>query len=92
MANNQLQWRCRRGLLELDILLQRFLRQHYEELAPRQQAAFVSLVELQDLDLWHLVTAVEPVNDDPERMHVLGMLRHTLREDIGNDAQQGRGH
>lgn len=89
MAKNQLQWRCRRGLLELDILLHRFLETHYDDLGTRQRDAFAALVEMQDLDLWHLVTADEPVADDPERTHVLGMLRRTLREDIGDRHDQG---
>ena len=92
MTDTRLEWRCRRGLLELDILLQRFLREQYKALAPRQQAAFAALIELEDLDLWHLVTADQPVNDDPDRTQILGMLRRTLREDMGGDRARGSRH
>ena len=92
MTDTRLQWRCRRGLLELDILLQRFLARQYDELAPRQQAAFAALIELQDLDLWHLVTAKEAVADDPDRTQILGMLRRTLREEIVNDPNRDSRH
>ena len=47
--NHRLYWKCRRGLLELDLVLQRYL-QHYpddESLAP--------LLELPDNDLWDIV-------------------------------------
>ena len=82
MAKNQLQWRCRRGLLELDILLHRFLETHYDDLGTRQRDAFAALVEMQDLDLWHLVTADEPVADDPERTHVLAQRATQHAEDM----------
>ena len=44
----RLRWRCRRGLLELDLVFQRFLDQRYGQLNPKQQQAFRALLELQD--------------------------------------------
>lgn len=82
-ADNRLQWQCRRGLLELDILLGRFLDRHYAELSATDRAAFVELVELQDLDLWHMVTS-DAMPADADRAHVLGLLRRVMRDDIGN--------
>jgi antitoxin CptB len=48
-AADRLRWKCRRGLLELDIVLERYLRQHPvdEELA--------ALLDLPDNDLWDIV-------------------------------------
>ena len=48
---NRLQWQCRRGLLELDLILQRFLAKHPEELALRE------LLELPDNDLLDIALA-----------------------------------
>ncbi len=45
---NKLRWRCRRGTLELDSILQRFLDQRYQQLSPEQQQAFVRLLALED--------------------------------------------
>lgn len=92
MVDNRLQWRCRRGLLELDILLQRFLARHYDELSPRQRDEFAVLVDMQDIDLWHLVTADQPISGELERTHVLGMLRRTLRNDSDDEPEPGRAH
>lgn len=86
-ADSRLQWRCRRGLLELDILLRRFLDRHYAELSAADRATFAELVELQDLDLWHMVTA-DTVPAEAGRAHVLGLLRRSMREDIGNDERR----
>lgn len=58
----RLQWRCRRGMLELDVLLERFLTGHYENLPPNDQAIFAALLERSDQDLidWLLVGKPAP--------------------------------
>jgi antitoxin CptB len=47
----RLLWRCRRGTRELDLLLQRWLRQHYGSADLRQRSRFESLLELPDPEL-----------------------------------------
>lgn len=47
----KLRWRCRRGLLELDVLLQRFLDRRYGELMPPEREAFEQLLALPDPEL-----------------------------------------
>jgi antitoxin CptB len=47
----RLRWRCRRGLRELDVLLERYLGERWPVAAPAEQAAFVRLLELPDPDL-----------------------------------------
>ncbi|HTW73607.1 MAG TPA: succinate dehydrogenase assembly factor 2 [Steroidobacteraceae bacterium] len=44
----RLAWRCRRGRLELDLLLQRWLQRRYESATPQQRALFAALLELPD--------------------------------------------
>ena len=51
LEQNRLQWQCRRGLLELDIVLQRFLH----ELKDEEVHSFKSLLALADNDLWDIV-------------------------------------
>jgi antitoxin CptB len=48
---NQLRWRCRRGTLELDLILSRYLQQHYATSSPEQQQAFRELLSLEDSEL-----------------------------------------
>lgn len=43
-----LAWRCRRGTLELDLLLQGWLQKHYERATAEQRALFAALLELPD--------------------------------------------
>ncbi len=44
----QLRWRCRRGMLELDLLLNDYLSQHFEQLDREQLALFESLLDYPD--------------------------------------------
>ncbi len=57
-------WRCRRGLLELDIILQRFMDQHYTQLEEQGLEQFEKLLALPDNDLWDLITARQVTADD----------------------------
>jgi antitoxin CptB len=43
-----LRWRCRRGMKELDLLLERFLQNHYDEAPRERQQAFERLLTLPD--------------------------------------------
>lgn len=49
---NAISWRCRRGMLELDLLLQPYFEKHFQSLTPVQQATFVRFLESTDPDLY----------------------------------------
>ena len=67
-------WRCRRGLLELDIVLQRFMDQYYTQLDESGLEQFERLLALPDNDLWDLITA-RLVNTDDNWQQVLELLQ-----------------
>jgi antitoxin CptB len=50
-VRERLRWRCRRGLLELDILLGRFLERELSALTESEIDAFVRLLETPDQTL-----------------------------------------
>ena len=52
---SRLRWRCRRGLLELDILLNGFLDERYEMLNADKQALFDSMLDYPDQVLLNLL-------------------------------------
>ena len=52
----RLGWRCRRGLLELDIVLQRFSAQHLAGLSAAELAAFDVLLDYSDNELLDVLT------------------------------------
>jgi antitoxin CptB len=53
LAQSRLKWKCRRGLLELDLVLQDFVENHLED---RDLDALNDLLELEDNDLWDIVS------------------------------------
>lgn len=58
----RLRWGCRRGLLELDIVLSRFLEHEFGKLDHHGRRAFEALLTYADHDLWYLiVTPTAPV-------------------------------
>jgi len=50
VARERLKWKCRRGLLELDLVLERYLRGNPED------AELSELLDLPDNDLWAIVS------------------------------------
>ena len=50
VARDRLKWTCRRGLLELDLVLERYLRRNPED------AELSDFLELPDNDLWDIVS------------------------------------
>lgn len=67
-------WRCRRGMLELDIVLQRFLDRDYLQLNNQQLEQFERLLDLPDNDLWDLITGRQ-VAIDSRLLIVLNLLQ-----------------
>jgi antitoxin CptB len=58
---DRIRWRCRRGLLELDLVLVRFLERTYAALTPAERDVFKGLLERSDNELWDLVSGrVDP--------------------------------
>jgi antitoxin CptB len=50
-ALNKLRWQCRRGTLELDIMLEHYLEAGYPTADEREKSAFVELLALEDSEL-----------------------------------------
>ena len=75
---NKLKWRCRRGLLENDLFIERFFKRHEETLTVGQARGLTLLMALADLDLLELLLARrEPQGDldDPHVRNVLAQMR-----------------
>ena len=53
---DRVRWHCRRGLLELDLVLSKFLNKHYATLSDQHRAVFKELLEYSDNDLWDLLS------------------------------------
>ena len=79
----KLRWRCRRGLLENDLLIERFFARHERHLTRTQADALTQLMDLSDNDLLDLLLRrkePEPGSplDTPGVHGVLALLRPPL--------------
>jgi len=75
---SKLRWRCRRGLLENDLFIERFFARYAQELTKRQAEALGQLMDLADNDLLDLLLRRrEPEGEinTTEIRQVLAMLR-----------------
>lgn len=50
-------WRCRRGLLELDIVLQAFVSKQFDALNMLELQAFDDLLAMPDNEFWELLNS-----------------------------------
>jgi antitoxin CptB len=74
-AYERLRWRSiRRGLLEVDLALSRFLDTQFDLLSDEQQQAFAELADFDDLELWHLISG-QTECDIPHLAPIVAMLR-----------------
>jgi antitoxin CptB len=74
----RLRWRCRRGLLENDLLIERFFARHGETLTVAQARGLQVLMDLADNDLLDLLLSrTQPAGDllRPDVLDVLRLLR-----------------
>ncbi|MES2784049.1 MAG: succinate dehydrogenase assembly factor 2 [Pseudomonadota bacterium] len=77
-ALSKLKWRCRRGLLENDLFIERFFARHEDSLTVNQAAGLTALMDLADNDLLDLLlrrSEPEGEIDTSDVRQVLGMLR-----------------
>lgn len=66
----RLRWRCRRGMRELDQLLNRYLDQAWAADSEVQRGVFLQLLETEDDILWHWMMG----NEEPEDVDVAALV------------------
>jgi antitoxin CptB len=76
-AFRQLEWRCRRGMKELDLLLLRYLRRQHGRANGDERATFVELLDLPDPDLARYLIA----GDVPSDLRQAALCRAVLESD-----------
>ena len=75
---SKLRWRCRRGLLENDLFIERFFTQHESRMTVGQARGMYVLMDLSDTDLMDLLLRrkeLQPEIGTDEVREVLDLLR-----------------
>lgn len=80
---NKLRWRCRRGCLELDVLLLKYLDRVYSKSTEKQKQAFLILLDLEDTQLLaYLMTDCLPA--DKSLANIIISIRSLFGESNAN--------
>ena len=75
-----LRWQCRRGMLELDLLLGAFLEHGYRQLSADEQARFARLLAYPDQTLYDLLMG-NMTSADTAVHHMVMRIRKTLQDE-----------
>ncbi len=73
-ALSKLRWRCRRGLLENDLFIERFLYRYAPQMTVGQARGLYILMDLSDNDLMDLFMKRKPLGADIESEEVSEVL------------------
>ena len=71
---SRLRWLCRRGMKELDVVLGRYLEQHYASASSAEQERFKALLDMPDPDLYDLLLG-RSATSDVELARFMQLLR-----------------
>jgi antitoxin CptB len=76
--DSRLRWRCRRGMLELDLILNQFLDQGYDDLDGPRKALLDQLLDYPDQLLFDLLLG-HMVSSDKEIAQLVSHIRGRVR-------------
>ena len=71
---DRIRWQCRRGLLELDLVLKGFLQRHGSSLGDGELVLLNELLDHADHDLWEIVSGKSD-RYDPRHAALVARLR-----------------
>ena len=70
----RLRWQCRRGMREMDMLLERWLDAHFSSASPAVRGHFAALLQTEDDLLWDWLMA-KGAPAEPERAALVEQIR-----------------
>jgi len=63
IIKRKLRWKCRRGMLELDIILVDFFDQYYDALSQEDKQLFARVLDMDDTQLFACLMHAEKIQD-----------------------------
>jgi len=76
--DSRLRWRCRRGMLELDLILTEFLDKDYAALGAKQKQLLDAMLEYPDQLLFDLLLE-NMISSDKDIAQLVKRIRNSLR-------------
>lgn len=77
VEKSRLQWRCRRGMLELDLLLLPFVEKAYDLLGEEERHQFHLLLDMQDQELLECLM-LQKKPEDESLNGIISKVRSTV--------------
>lgn len=74
----QVKWRCRRGMLELDLMLNKFLNEMYRTLSPESKILFQDLLTATDPELYSWLLGFD-LPTDKKFQDLILIIRHLYK-------------
>jgi len=74
LNKDQILWRCRRGILELDWLLGRYMAQYFDELSQDERLSFIHLLDYPDQALLEILMGRQ-IPTDPKLISLVSDIR-----------------
>jgi len=84
---SRLKWRSRRGMLENDLVMEKFFERYTDQLNPERVEGLQVLLELDDGDLWDLVAGRIELRDNV--MPVVREMLQWMRDSRGPASAPG---
>ena len=76
----RVRWLCRRGMKELDVLLDRFVTAEYDTLRPEEHDELLALLNREDPDLWYLLMGRMLADNDTQTALLSRMREFEIRQ------------
>ncbi len=76
----KIKWRSRRGMRELDALCDRYLDKHFADAPDSEKDLYLSLLDMQDPELYSLLMHRSPYPSEEVKALVLKMNPHVLED------------
>ena len=76
---SRLLWRCRRGIKEMDIILQDFIYNYYDKLDDENKMAFSELLNEQDLDILNWIMGKDKASND-KLINIVNIIRMSRKK------------
>ena len=71
-------WRCRRGIKEMDIIFQDFIKNSYDQLSNSNKNAFSKLLDQQDLDILNWIIGKDSPKDS-ELAEIISIIKSSRK-------------
>ena len=71
-------WRCRRGIKEMDIIFQDFIKNSYDQLSNSNKNAFSKLLDQQDLDILNWIIGKDNPRDS-ELVEIISIIKSSRK-------------